>query len=97
VSGDPRTTRSIDEVTVRMTTDYESLRNAVVRGAAGQPLLGRAVIERAGMAAWMEASAAVPIAPVTVPCGEDLAASVEGGEAVRILAGMALAVIGADR
>ena len=77
-----------------MVADYESLRSQVLSRAPGGPRLGRAVIERSGMAAWIEAWSVLPETPVQLVSGRRLDA---GAEAVSILASMALAVLGGDR
>jgi hypothetical protein len=78
-----------------MARDYEALRQAVIAGEAHGPRLGRALIERAGMVAWMEAWSACPVqapSPPPAPVG-----AAHGSEAVQILATMALALVGASR
>jgi hypothetical protein len=78
-----------------MARDYETLRRAVVDGEVHSARLGRALIERSGMVAWMEAWSACPAQPPSPPpVPVDAAGS---SEAVRILAAMALALVGAGR
>ena len=79
-----------------MVEDYEALRQLVLARHAGGPQLGRAVMERAGMAAWAEAWSATSAAPQRQTTTAGGAAPISAaGETVRLLAGMALAVIGA--
>jgi hypothetical protein len=78
-----------------MLADYECLRLEVLERKGG-PRRGRAVIERRGMAAWIEAWSALPEPSALVSSGGALG-STEAGEAVSILAGMALCLLGGAR
>lgn len=88
--------RRDDDGCREMTADYEALRQAALRGEAGGPRLGRAVVERAGLVAWMEAWSAAAPTPQSGRLDVNLVAA-PAADAVQILAGMALAVIGGGR
>ena len=80
-----------------MVEDYEALRRVVLARQAGGPQLGRAVVERAGVAAWAEAWSATSAAPGRQGSPPRGAPPPAVSETVSLLAGMALAVVGAGR
>ena len=96
MEGEPAPLARSDGGPGTMTADYEALRSAVLQHGVGGPRLGRAVIERAGMVAWMEAWSAAPPAPTSTAADSVLVRSAAGTEAVQILVGMALAVMGGN-
>lgn len=66
-----------------ITADYEALRSAVLQQGVGGPRLARAVIDRAGMVAWMEAWSAAPPAPTSTAADSVLVRSAAGTEVGR--------------